>query len=44
MPNIIIFEVEDEETKEKVVVGGYSSCGWTEEKGGDETCFLFNLT
>lgn len=49
MPNLIIYEVEDEDTKQSLVIGGYSSCGWTQHKdgdgsGGDSKCFVFNLT
>ncbi len=49
MPNLIIFEVEDADTKQNVIIGGYSSCGWTQHKdgdgsGGDSKCFMFNLT
>jgi hypothetical protein len=44
MPNILVFEVEIEETKETVIVGGYTSCGWTSHDSGDMDCFIFNLT
>ena len=41
---MIIFEVEDEETGQNVVCGGYTSCGWTSDLFGDISCFVFNLT
>jgi hypothetical protein len=35
--------------KQNLVIGGYSSCDWTQHKdgdgsGGDSKCFVFNLT
>ena len=39
----------EEEEPEDYVIGGYASDGWAASQellgnGGDETCFLFNLT
>ena len=42
MPNLILFEVEENE--QKYVIGGYSSHSWSPAATGDATSFIFNLT
>ena len=51
LANVILLKVPNTNTENATkddyqIIGGYASDGWaaSEKRGGNETCFLFNLT
>ena len=52
LANVILLKVPNTNTENATkddyqIIGGYASDGWSaskEKRGGDDTCFLFNLT